>query len=174
MSVKFYNTLTRKKENFKSIKDKVAKMYTCGPTVYNFAHIGNFRAYIFEDILRRTLEYYDYNVIQVMNLTDVDDKTIRDSQAANTPLNEYTKKYKDAFFEDLKNLNIEKAEYYPAATDHIKEMIKLIEILVAKKIAYISDDGSIYFSIAKFPAYGKLAKIDMKNQRSVERVKSDE
>ncbi|MCP4176701.1 MAG: cysteine--tRNA ligase [bacterium] len=174
MSIKFYNTLTRQKENFKSIKENVAKMYTCGPTVYNFAHIGNFRAYIFEDILRRTLEYFDYNVIQVMNLTDVDDKTIRDSQAANIPLNDYTKKYKDAFFEDLKNLNIETAEFYPAATDHIKEMIKLIEILVAKKIAYKSDDGSIYFSIAKFPAYGELAKIDMKNQRSVDRVNSDE
>jgi cysteinyl-tRNA synthetase len=174
MSIKFYNTLTRKKEDFKSIKDKVAKMYTCGPTVYNYAHIGNFRAYIFEDILRRTLEYYDYNVIQVMNLTDVDDKTIRDSQAANIPLNEYTQKYKDAFFKDLNNLNIEKAEFYPAATNHIKEMIKLIEILIAKKIAYKSDDGSIYFSIAKFPKYGELAKIDMKNQRSVDRVNSDE
>jgi len=174
MTIKFYNTMSRSKEEFTSLKDNQVKMYTCGPTVYNYAHVGNFRAYIFEDILRRTLKYYGYKVTQVMNLTDVDDKTIRDSQVANVPLLEFTKKYKDAFFEDIESLKIEKAEVYPAATDHIKEMVKLIQVLLGKKYAYQTDDGSIYFSISKFPEYGNLARIDMENQRAGSRVKNDE
>lgn len=149
-------------------------MYTCGPTVYNFAHIGNFRAYIFEDLLRRTLRYCGYNVVQVMNLTDVDDKTIRDSRAAKTPLNQYTGKFKDSFFEDIKTLRIEKAEYYPAATDHIPEMIALVKTLLEKGYAYRGEDGSVYYSIAKFADYGKLSRIDMENQQVGIRVKNDE
>ena len=166
--------MSRKKDEFSSIESGKVKMYTCGPTVYNFAHIGNFRAYMFEDLLRRTLEYAGYEVTQVMNLTDVDDKTIRDSIAEGLSLNEFTAKYKKAFFEDIETLRIEKAEHYPAATDHIPEMIAIIETLFEKGYAYQGDDGSVYFSIAKFADYGKLAKIDMENQRTVERVKNDE
>ena len=174
MTIRFYNSMSRRKEEFISLTEGKVGMYTCGPTVYNFAHIGNFRAYIFEDLLRRTLEYHGLNVKQIMNLTDVDDKTIRDSQAAGIPLQDFTAKYKKAFFEDIETLKIEKAEQYPAATDHIPEMIAIIETLVEKDFAYIGDDGSVYFSIAKFADYGKLAKIDMENQRSGERVKNDE
>jgi cysteinyl-tRNA synthetase len=173
-TLKFFNTMDRKLEEFKSIHPNEARMYTCGPTVYNFAHIGNFRAYMFEDLLRRTLKYFGYKVTQVMNLTDVDDKTIRDSQAAGMRLNDFTAQYKKSFFEDLETLNIEKAEVYPAATDHINEMISLIEVLIDKGYAYQADDKCVYFSIAKFPEYGKLAKIDFDNQRSGVRIKNDE
>ncbi len=174
MSLKFYNTMNRRKEEFSPINDKQVKMYTCGPTVYNYAHIGNFRAYMFEDLLRRTLKYCGYDVLQVMNLTDVDDKTIRDSQANKLPLREFTQKYKDSFFEDLETLKIEPAEHYPAATDHIPEMISIIETLMEKGYAYQAEDKSVYFSIAKFADYGKLAKIDMENQISGVRIDNDE
>ena len=174
MSIYFFNTMGRVREEFKPLHPGEAKMYTCGPTVYNFAHIGNFRAYLFEDLLRRTLKYFNYKVTQVMNLTDVDDKTIRDSKAAKISLNEFTAKYKKAFFEDLKTLNIDPAEFYPAATDHIQEMIALIQALLDRGFAYQAEDKSIYFTIAKFPEYGKLARIDMENQRAGVRVKNDE
>ncbi len=174
MSLKFYNTLSRSLEVFSPITPGEAKMYTCGPTVYNYAHIGNFRAYMFEDLLRRTLNYCGFKVTQVMNLTDVDDKTIRDSQANNTPLNDFTSKYKTAFFDDLKVLNIEPAEVYPAATDHIAEMITLIETLIEKGFAYQADDNCVYFSIDKFPEYGKLARINLEGQRSGVRISNDE
>ena len=172
--MRFYNTLGRNMQDFQPIEEKVAKMYTCGPTVYNYAHIGNFRAYLFEDLLRRSLEYHGYKVTQVMNLTDVDDKTIRDSRAAGLKLQDFTRKYKDAFFEDLKTLRIEPAEHYPEATTHIPEMIEMIRILFEKGFAYKSEDGSVYFSIAKFKDYGKLAKIDMEQQRSGVRINNDE
>ena len=174
MKLRFFNTLSRQLQDFQPITPGCAKMYTCGPTVYNFAHIGNFRAYSFEDLLRRTLEYAGLQVTQVMNLTDVDDKTIRDSRAASLPLRTFTEKYKKAFFDDLKTLNIESAEVYPAATDHIPEMIQMIEKLFEKGIAYQSADGCVYFSIDKFPEYGKLARIDRDNQRSGVRIKNDE
>ena len=174
MEIRFFNTLERRLMEFKPIEPGEVGMYTCGPTVYNFAHIGNFRAYMFEDILKRTLEYFGYKVHQVMNLTDVDDKTIRDSRAAGLPLRTFTEKYKKAFFEDIKSLNIEPAEIYPAATDHIPEMIQLIQTLMDKGFAYQAEDKCIYFSIAKFPEYGKLAKIDMENQRAGVRINSDE
>ena len=174
MELKFYNTLTRTLEVFKPIKEGQAGLYTCGPTVYNYAHIGNFRAYVFEDLLHRVLEYAGYKVKQVMNLTDVDDKTIRNSRAAGIPLREFTAKYKQAFFEDIKTLNITPAAVYPAATDHINEMIALIRVLMEKGIAYQSNDKSIYFSIDKFPSYGKLAHIDRDNQRAGVRIDADE
>lgn len=172
--IKFFNTLGRIQEEFKPVSEGEARMYTCGPTVYNYAHIGNFRAYVFEDLLRRTLKFFGYKVTQVMNLTDVDDKTIRDSRKNSMSLNDFTAIYKKAFFEDLKTLHIDPAEYYPAATDHVPEMIELVQTLIDKGYAYQAEDKSIYFSIAKFPEYGKLARIDMENQRAGVRIKTDE
>ncbi|MCL1856911.1 MAG: cysteine--tRNA ligase [Kiritimatiellaeota bacterium] len=170
----FYNSLTRREEEFSPLEKGRVKLYTCGPTVYNFAHIGNFRAYVFEDVLRRTLKLGGFSVTQVMNLTDVDDKTIRSSRTAGMALSAFTKQYKDAFFADLKTLNIEPAEFYPAATDHIPGMIRLIQTLLDKGVAYRSEDGSIYFSVAKFPEYGKLAHIDPSQLKSGARVAQDE
>ena len=172
--MKVYNSLTRQLEELRPLKDDEIRLYTCGPTVYNFAHIGNFRAYAFEDVLRRTIEFNGMRVKQVMNLTDVDDKTIRGANAAGVALTDYTKTYKDAFFADLKKLNIEPAEVYPAATDHIPEMIQLVEKLMAKGVAYQSEDGSVYFKVREFPGYGKLAHIDFDNQRTGLRCAADE
>ena len=169
-----FNSLTRGVEELKPIADNEIRLYTCGPTVYNFAHIGNFRAYAFEDILRRVIQFNGMKVKHVMNLTDVDDKTIRGANAAGVALTDYTKTYKDAFFADLKKLNIIPADVYPAATDHIPEMISLVESLVEKGVAYKSDDGSVYFNVRKFPGYGKLAHIDFDNQRTGQRCAADE
>ena len=172
--MKVYNSLTRQDEELNPLEGDEIRLYTCGPTVYNFAHIGNFRAYTFEDVLRRVIEFNGMKVKQVMNLTDVDDKTIRGANAAQVPLKDYTRTYKDAFFADLKTLNIEPAEVYPAATDHIPEMIALVEKLVAKGIAYQSEDGSVYFNVRKFPGYGKLAHIDFDHQQTGARCAADE
>jgi len=172
--MRVFNTLTRRLEEFEPIEPRHVRMYTCGPTVYNFAHLGNFRAYVFEDLLRRTFLYAGFRVTQVMNLTDVDDKTIKGSAAAGLPLAEYTRKYKDAFFEDLLALNIQRAEHYPEATAHIPEMIALIQRLIDKGFAYKSDDGSVYFSISRFPGYGKLARVDLSGLKPGARVNHDE
>lgn len=174
MSLRFYNTLTRQVEEFRPLEPGHVRMYTCGPTVYDYAHIGNFRAYIFEDLLRRYLKYRGYRVTQVMNLTDVDDKTIRGARREGISLADYTARYKKAFFEDLATLRIEKAEYYPAATDHIPEMVALIERLLEKGHAYVSDDGSVYFDISSFPQYGKLSRIDTSGLKAGARVTHDE
>ncbi len=173
--MKFYNTLTRTKEEFKPVDKKLVRMYTCGPTVYNFAQIGNFRTFLFEDLLRRWIKYRGYQVKQVMNLTDVDDKTIRDSQKNNMSLKEFAEMYAKAFFEDIKALNIEPAEAYPKATDYIPEMVAMIQCLLEKGLAYKTDDG-IYFSIAKFKNYGQLANIDVAKLEAGAsgRVKADE
>ena len=170
MSMQVFNSLTRRVEPLEPLADNTIRLYTCGPTVYNFAHIGNFRAYTFEDILRRVVQFNGMKIKQVMNLTDVDDKTIRGANAAGVKLTDYTKTYKDAFFADLKKLNIQPAEVYPAATDHIPEMIALVE----KGVAYKSDDGSVYFAVTKFPGYGKLAHIDFDHQRTGARCAADE
>ncbi|MFP4496953.1 MAG: cysteine--tRNA ligase [Vulcanimicrobiota bacterium] len=174
MSLKFYNTLTRQKEEFVPLKKGKVSMYTCGPTVYDYAHIGNFRAYAFEDVLRRYLEYKGFNVRQVMNITDVDDKIIRKVKELGMSITDYTQKYTRAFFEDLETLNIETAEVYPKATDHIDEMVQIIKILQAKTIAYTGEDGSIYFSIEKFPEYGKLSHMKVEDLKAGARVKHDE
>lgn len=156
------------------MQDGRVGMYTCGPTVYNYAHIGNYRAYIFEDLLRRYLKYCGFDVTQVMNLTDVDDKTIKGANSAGVGLGEFTKQYKDAFFEDIRTLNIEQAEHYPAATDHVPEMIALIEKLFENGYAYQSGDGSVYFKISACKDYGRLAQLDMDGLRAGERVAQDE
>ncbi len=173
--LQFFNTLTRKKEKFKSLSPQKVLLYTCGPTVYNFAHIGNLRTYIFEDLLRRCLQYFGFAVNQVMNLTDVDDKTIKGANEEHKSLKEYTDKYKKAFFEDLKILNIEKAEHFPEATVYIPQMIKIIEKLLEKKIAYIGADKSVYFSIHKFSSYGKLSHLKLKELKkgASKRVSAD-
>ena len=169
-----FNSLTRRVEPLAPLADNTIRLYTCGPTVYNFAHIGNFRAYTFEDVLRRVIQFNGMKVKQVMNLTDVDDKTIKGANAAGVALTAYTKTYKDAFFADLKRLNVQPAEVYPAATDHIPEMIALVEKLMAKGVAYQSDDKSVYFKVREFPGYGKLAHIDFDNQRTGLRCAADE
>jgi cysteinyl-tRNA synthetase len=173
--LQLYNTLTRQKADFRPIQAGKVTMYTCGPTVYNYAHIGNFRAYIFEDLLRRYLKYRGFEVTQVMNLTDVEDKLIRDSQQAGVSLQEFTAIYKQAFFEDLQTLNIEPAEVYPAATDHIPEMVALVKRLLERGYAY-EVEGSIYYRIDRFSNYGKLAHFEADELQSGAsgRVDSDE
>ena len=172
--MKVFNTMTRSLEEFVPLEDGHVRMYTCGPTVYNYAHVGNYRAYVFEDILRRYLKFSGFRVTQVMNLTDVDDKTIRGAKEAGVPLAQYSEPYIKSFFEDLGTLNIEPAEHYPAATGHIKEMIELIGRLFDSGHAYSSDDGSVYFNVGKFAAYGNLAHLDMSGLRGGARVAQDE
>ncbi|MGI6494990.1 MAG: cysteine--tRNA ligase [Kiritimatiellia bacterium] len=172
--MKLFDTATRKKIDFAPMDGRCARLYTCGPTVYNFAHIGNFRAYVFEDVLRRAIQLHGWQVYQVMNLTDVDDKTIRGSRAAGMALNDYTKPYIDAFFSDIQTLNIQRAEAYPAATDHVPEMIGLIQALFDRGLAYLSDDGSVYFPVAAFPGYGRPAHVDLSGMRDGARVAQDE
>ncbi len=165
MGMRLYNTLTRKKEDFEPLEAGKVGMYTCGPTVYNFAHIGNFRAYVFEDLLRRHLKYRKYDVVQVMNLTDVEDKIIRACRESGSSLAALTGKYKDAFFEDLDTLGIERAEHYPAATNHIGEMVDLVKKLRDKGHTYESK-GSIYFRLSSFADYGKLSHFDIDQLQS--------
>ncbi|MCH9634165.1 MAG: Cysteine--tRNA ligase [Chlamydiae bacterium] len=175
-SLRLFNTKSLKKELFKPNDPNNVKLYTCGPTVYNYAHIGNLRTYVFEDLLKRVLLYFGYGVEHVMNLTDVDDKTIRGAIADNKKLDDYTAVFKKAFFEDLTTLNILPANHYPAATDHIPEMIQMIEQLLQNKIAYIGADGSVYFSIRQFPNYGSLSHLDLSELKSgaSNRVEVDE
>ena len=170
----FYNTLTRKKEKFTSIDKGKVYLYTCGPTVYDYAHIGNFRAFIFEDLLKRWLEYVGYEVFHVMNITDVDDKTIKRSQEQRKSLKKFTKFYTNAFYEDIKTLNIKPANVYPQATEHISEIVNLIKKLLAKGFAYKTKDKSIYFSIKKFKNYGKLSNLKINELKIGKRVNVDE
>ncbi len=173
-NVHFFNTLTRRKERFIPLEKGKVRMYTCGPTVYDFAHIGNFRAFLFEDLLKRWLEYRGFEVIHVMNITDVDDKTIRGSQKQKISLEQYTDYYTKAFFGNIDALYIERANYYPKATDHIPEMVALIKKLMEKGYAYRGEDGSIYYDISEFEDYGKLSKIKVKELKAGARVKVDE
>ncbi len=171
--VRFFNTYSGKLEEFKPLHGNEVRMYTCGPTVYDYAHIGNFRAYVFEDLLRRFLKFKGLPVKQVMNLTDVDDKTIRGAREKGVTLNEFTKTYADAFFEDIRTLNLEPAEFYPRATEHIPEMTQLIEKLVQKGHAY-EKDGSVYYRVTSFEKYGKLSKKDLTQNIAGARVDVDE
>jgi len=158
---------------FKPFKDKQVRMYTCGPTVYDYAHIGNFRAYISSDILKRYLRYKGFKVKHVMNITDVEDKTIKGAIKEHISLKKYTKKFEKAFFEDLEKLNIDKADIFPRATDHINEMVDIIENLLRKKTAYKAKDG-IYFDISKFKDYGNLSGVELKNLKVGGRVREDQ
>ncbi len=158
MTVRFYNTLTHGVEEFKPISEGKIKLYTCGPTVYDYAHIGNFRSYVFEDLVKRYFSYLGYEIKQVMNITDIDDKTIKKANEMKTTLEKVTDTYIKAFFKDIDTLNILRADIYPRATRHIETMIKLIEALKKKGYAY-QKGNSVYFSIEKFPDYGKLANI---------------
>jgi cysteinyl-tRNA synthetase len=173
MTLKFYNTLTKRKDVFRPLRKGMVTVYNCGPTVYDYSHIGNLRSYVFADILRRYLEYKKFKVTQIMNITDVDDKTIKGSQKQKISLTKYSKKYEKAFFEDIDMLNIKKANRYPRATEHIKEMVNLVKALLQKGYAYKSKDG-IYFEISKFKDYGKFARIDIKSLKSGARVRQDE
>jgi cysteinyl-tRNA synthetase len=178
MPVRVFNTYSRTIEEFHPLDPtgRVVKMYTCGPTVYSHAHIGNFRAYIFEDLLQRHLELRGYEVQRVMNLTDVDDKTIRGCQEAGVPLADFTRQFKDAFFADLDTLRIKRADTYPEATDerHLRAMIEMIKILIERGLAYQAEDKSVYFRIKAFPEYGKLAHFNLDELQSTGRVKNDE
>ncbi len=178
MPIRFFNTYSRALEEFHPREEtgRKVKMYTCGPTVYSFAHIGNFRAYLFEDLLQRHLELRGYEVERVMNLTDVDDKTIRGCQQAGVPLAEFTQQFKDAFFADLETLRIKRAQDYPAATEqrYIDAMIAMIEKLIARDLAYQADDKSVYYRIKNFPRYGALAHFNLDELQSTGRVKNDE
>src|SRR5438309_2514407 len=178
MALRFFNTYSRELEEFEP-RDPAARtigIYTCGPTVYSRAHIGNFRAYIFEDLLQRHLELRGYNVHRVMNITDVDDKTIRGAREAKVPLARFTEQFKQAFFEDVETLRIKRADEFPAATDqrYTDRMIEMIGALIARGLAYQADDKSVYFRINKFPNYGKLAHFDLSQLQSTGRVKHDE
>ena len=176
MPIRFFNTYSREIEDFRPIAPPLVKMYTCGPTVYNHAHIGNFRAYVFEDLLQRHLEAGGFQVHRVMNLTDVDDKTIRNSRAAGQPLDQFTRQFKEAFFEDLRTLRIEPAADFPAATEprYIARMIEMIRELENHGFAYKADDGSVYFRISRFAEYGRLAHLNLDELRPTGRVSSDE
>lgn len=160
--LKLFNTETREIEEIRSPSHRLL-MYTCGPTIYDFAHIGNFRTYVFEDVLRRTLQFFGFSVTQAMNITDVDDKTIRGAIRKKCSLSEYTEPFRKAFFEDLTTLHIQKIEHYPAATEYIPEMISLIEKLLENGSAYRSPNGSIYFKIESFPSYGRLSHLNLKD-----------
>jgi cysteinyl-tRNA synthetase len=178
MAIRLFNTYSRTLEEFQPLDPagREVKMYTCGPTVYSHAHIGNFRAYVFEDLLQRHLECRGFAVRRVMNITDVDDKTIRGSREEGVPLAEFTAPFKKAFFEDLDTLRIKRADSFPEATEprELAKMIEMISILMERGLAYQAEDKSVYFRINKFPDYGKLAHFDLEELRSTGRVKSDE
>ncbi len=178
MSLRFFNTYSREIEQFepRDPAERKIGIYTCGPTVYSRAHIGNFRAYVFEDLLQRHLELRGYKVHRVMNITDVDDKTIRGAREAKVPLDNFTEQFKQAFFEDIETLRIKRADEFPAATDqrYIDKMIEMIGALISRSLAYQADDKSVYFRINKFPDYGKLAHFDLTQLQSTGRVRHDE
>ncbi len=174
MGLVLYNTATRSKEPFEALEPPKVRLYTCGPTVYNYAHIGNLRAFLAYDLVRRVLELRGYDVQHVMNITDVDDKTIRDSQAANRSLKEHTDFYLEAFLEDMRSMNILLAHERPRATEAVPAMLAMIDDLLASEHAYRADDGSVYFSVKSQPGYGALAQLDLEQLQVGERVAADE
>ena len=171
---RLYNTLTRRVEPFAPADGKTVRMYTCGPTIYNPAHLGNFRTFVFEDLLRRSLRLAGWNVVQVMNLTDVDDKIIARARAQEKIIADVTDPIESVFHDDRRYLRIEDAEHYPRATAFIPQMIALVERLLAKGVAYRADDGSVYFAIGKFPSYGRLSRLDTRELKTGARVAQDD
>ncbi|MCL6481362.1 MAG: class I tRNA ligase family protein, partial [Firmicutes bacterium] len=170
--IRFHNTLTGRLERFEPLHPGEVRIYTCGPTVYDYAHIGNYRTFVFQDILRRYLRLRGYRIRQVMNLTDVDDRIIQNAAERGLSIREYTETYAQAFLEDMRALNLEMPEHLVRATDHIEEMVALIERLTEKTYTYRSD-GSIYYRITKFPGYGRLSKIDLSGVQAGARVEVD-
>ena len=170
--IHLHNTLSSRLETLHPVHKGEVRIYTCGPTVYDFAHIGNFRTFTFQDVLRRFLRSQGYRVLQVMNLTDVDDRIIANAAAAGVSIREYTEKYVEAFLEDMRALRLEKPEEIVRATDHVEDMVDLIERLQKKGLTYDSE-GSIYYRISKFPEYGKLSKIDVGGIKAGARVDND-
>lgn len=174
MSLHLYNTLNREKERFKPLRQDEVKVYFCGPTPYNYAHIGNLRAYLFEDIVIRTLKFLGYRIKTVMNVTDIDDKTIRDSQKSGKTLKEFTEFYTTEFLKDLDRLGIQRADTIAPISTLIDEMRVMIQGLLDRDFAYIADDGSVYYRVEKFKNYGKLANLDTKGMISSVRINNDE
>src|SRR5471030_410902 len=178
MGLKLFNTLARSVQEFAPLASPKVGMYCCGPTVYDFAHIGNWRTFVFADLVRRYLEFKNFQITHVMNITDIEDKIIKRVRETKTTLPEFTGKFETAFFEDLKTLNCLPPHQTPRATEHIPEIISLIEKLIARGIAYKASDGSVYFSIEKYRGcgcnYGQLLKLNFDEMRAGERVKSDE
>jgi cysteinyl-tRNA synthetase len=172
--VSLFNTLTRRIEPLQPLAPPRVTLYTCGPTVWNFAHIGNFRTFLFEDLLRRWLEHAGYQVLHIMNLTDVDDRTIKAARQAGKRLTEHTAPFTQAFFEDRDYLRIKPAHVYTAATEYMPQMIDLVQRLLERGVAYKGEDGSVYFAIQKFPSYGRLSQLDKREIRVGARVASDE
>ena len=173
MILKLYNSLGRKLQAFEPIKEGEVKIYCCGPTVWNYAHIGNFRTFVFEDVLRRYLRFKGYRVYEVMNITDVEDKIIKGIKESRKPLKEHTRFYEAEFMADMESLGIEKAEVYPRATENIPEMISLIKVLLDKGYAYKAPNGSIYYSVSKFKNYGALSGVRLDSLKPAGRVESD-
>lgn len=171
---RLFNTLTRRVEPFQPADGRTVRLYACGPTVYNPAHLGNFRTFLFEDLMRRAMRLYGWEVMQVMNLTDVDDKIIRKAVATGQTITDVTEPFTDLFHEDRRYLRIQDAEVYPKATEHIPEMIALVETLVANGTAYVGDDGSVYFAIDRFADYGRLSQLDKREIKAGARVAQDE
>ena len=176
MSLRLYNTLTRRVDSFEPLEPGRVSLYTCGPTVYNYAHIGNFRTFLFEDLLRRWLQTSGYDVFHIMNLTDVDDRTIAAAREKGISLRNHVDPFARAFEEDRDWLRILPAHEQPRATEYIAAMIRLIGNLLEKGVAYRGEDGSVYFSIAQFPLYDRLSRLDRQELRAgaSERVSSDE
>jgi len=173
MVLTLYNSLGRKLQPFEPIKEGEVKMYCCGPTVWNYAHIGNFRTFVFEDLLRRYLRFKGFRVYQVMNITDVEDKIIKGIKESHKPLKEHTRFYEAEFMADMQSLGVEKAEVYPRATENIPEMVALIRVLLDKGYAYRAPDGSIYYSVSKFKNYGALSGVRLDSLKPAGRVESD-
>ncbi|MGP8057146.1 MAG: cysteine--tRNA ligase [Nitrososphaerales archaeon] len=171
--LKLYNSMGRSLQTFKPIKEGEVRMYTCGPTVWNYAHVGNFRTFAFEDLLKRYLKFKGYRVTHVMNITDVEDKIIKGMRASGKTLKGLSSFYEEAFMEDLDSLGIERADFYPRATENIEEMVSLIKVLQSKGYAYSASDGSIYFDISKFKRYGALSGVKLEAARRGSRVSQD-
>ncbi len=173
MTLVLRNSMGRRLQPFRSIKKGEVKMYTCGPTVWNYAHIGNFRTFVFEDVLRRYLKFKGYKVVQVMNITDVEDKIIKGMKSSGMTRKELCDFYEKAFFDDIATLGMERAEHYPRATEHISEMVALVKTLMRKGYAYKAKDDSVYFAVSKFPGYGKLSGIKAGELKAGARVAQD-